>query len=291
MQAGMFDFFKENELTDVTLLVQGRKYQCHKLVLSVGSEYFRTMFTSRFQEASQNEIELRDINASAFESVLQYIYSGKVEITAENVEQLLNIACMMHLAALKSACCKLYKSFMSLDNVIEHINVAEKFSAEELTHACAELLVKNFKRVKGTFNSLPIDALSIVLNHNSLPVDSEKEVATAVLQWLKANDADAASVEKLVPAIRLTELDPFYVNFTLLQSDVIRKSCKVANMLQTFCNRANFGLSLPREIAIKFPRPSSGVQIEVCNIFTYNFQQPATRIQYIKFKFTAADSV
>ena len=262
-QSGIFDMYKEGMLTDVTLVIEGRKFPCHKLVLCAASEYFRCMFTSPFKEAGKDEIEICDISASAFGSVLEYVYGGQVVITADNVEELLNIACMMHFSELKSSCCKLYRCELSLSNVMEIIQIAERYSADELSETCADLIVKNYGKLKSVFNKLPLETACAVLKRNHLPVLNEKETASAVIQWLKANDGGAAAVEKLMTSVRLTELEPFYVKFTLLQSKEVHKSDKVVEMLEKYCSSAQYGLSLPREIAIKHPRPSTGVNVQV----------------------------
>ncbi|KAI8492188.1 hypothetical protein Bbelb_300850 [Branchiostoma belcheri] len=53
------DLQKEGELQDVVLEVEGRRFPCHRLVLSAASPYFRAMFTSDMAESRQQTIVLQ----------------------------------------------------------------------------------------------------------------------------------------------------------------------------------------------------------------------------------------
>lgn len=46
------------EDSDVILVVEDEKFHVHRLILSMNSPVFKTMFKSEFKEASSNEISL-----------------------------------------------------------------------------------------------------------------------------------------------------------------------------------------------------------------------------------------
>lgn len=58
-------------------------------MLSAGSEYFAAMFTNDLKEASQNEIELHDVDGDALWSLMHYCYTGKIKLLENTVETLL----------------------------------------------------------------------------------------------------------------------------------------------------------------------------------------------------------
>ena len=57
----------------------GRSFLCHKLVLSLGSRYFNTMFSGHFTEV-QGKVEVPDISSETMAKLLQYLYTGKLNI-------------------------------------------------------------------------------------------------------------------------------------------------------------------------------------------------------------------
>lgn len=69
-------FFNDEEFSDVTFIVQGRRVYGHKMILAIVSDCFRAMFTAGFRESSSTEIEITDCSYEAFLAVMKYIYTG-----------------------------------------------------------------------------------------------------------------------------------------------------------------------------------------------------------------------
>jgi len=66
------------DFSDICFIVESREFYAHKLVLSILSEKFASMFKSGWQEATtKRQIELKDISYPVFSSIMQYLYTGK----------------------------------------------------------------------------------------------------------------------------------------------------------------------------------------------------------------------
>ena len=84
----MFDFDSDetgmhfDQLSDIEIICTGeetkRSFRCHKLVLSLGSQYFRTMFSGSFSE-SKGKVEVPDISSATMAKLLQYLYTGDID--------------------------------------------------------------------------------------------------------------------------------------------------------------------------------------------------------------------
>ena len=72
-------FYNDEEFSDVTFLVEGRKVYGHKLVLSTVSDCFRAMFMTGFRESGSEkaEIEIPNCSHGSFVTMMEYIYTGK----------------------------------------------------------------------------------------------------------------------------------------------------------------------------------------------------------------------
>ena len=68
------------EFTDVVFIVDGERVPAHKLILASQSEYFRAMLYGEMKEASQEDILLPDRPLASPKTVLQYAYTGTLEI-------------------------------------------------------------------------------------------------------------------------------------------------------------------------------------------------------------------
>ena len=58
----------------------GKRIEAHRIVLSASSDYFAAMFTNDFGESFQNEIELQGVDPDALETLVNYCYTGKLEL-------------------------------------------------------------------------------------------------------------------------------------------------------------------------------------------------------------------
>lgn len=74
-----------------------------RLVLSAASEYFSLMFTGSLSN-ERTEIVLGDVNGDVLQAVVDYCYTGSIEIREDNVETLLATACLMLLHEVVEAC-------------------------------------------------------------------------------------------------------------------------------------------------------------------------------------------
>jgi hypothetical protein len=85
---------KAAELTDVTLVFEGKKFPCHKLVPSK-CDYFKVMFLSGWKESSTQEIEIHGVDSETGATLVDYFYEGEANIQRDNAARLLAAANML----------------------------------------------------------------------------------------------------------------------------------------------------------------------------------------------------
>ena len=67
-------------MCDVVLVLPGpRRIPAHRIVLSSASDYFSAMFTSDVLEATQNEVNMKDVDPDAMTALVKYMYDGESE--------------------------------------------------------------------------------------------------------------------------------------------------------------------------------------------------------------------
>ena len=70
------------QFQDVELVSDGKIISCHKLLLALHSEYFRTFFSmdmNRFTEVDRNQVEIVCIGPKTMKTVKKFLYTGKIE--------------------------------------------------------------------------------------------------------------------------------------------------------------------------------------------------------------------
>jgi hypothetical protein len=97
----MHELRQDGILCDVTLCVEGRKFPAHKIVLAGSSPYLKAMFTNGMLETDQDVVEIRDIEASTMQNLLDFMYTSTVEITVNNVQSILQGASLFGLQQLR----------------------------------------------------------------------------------------------------------------------------------------------------------------------------------------------
>ena len=146
-------FFNDEEFSDVTFLVQGRKVYGHKMVLSIVSDCFRAMFTSGFRETDSMEITIPDCSYDSFLSLMHYIYTGApptidqhsmadVSNNVTKVVEILELADRFFLDHLKQICETLLQPLVAEETVEYLLQVAQKTNAMQLQAIC-EHFVRN----------------------------------------------------------------------------------------------------------------------------------------------------
>ncbi|TNM86950.1 ankyrin repeat and BTB/POZ domain-containing protein 1 isoform X1 [Takifugu rubripes] len=118
MKRGDFNYFlhmlwEQGQYSDVKFLVHGQIFAVHRCILSARSEYFSDMFERKWK--GKNLITLKHplVNPAAFRALLQYIYTGQMDIDVTLVEDSRRLAkqCKMKdlIEELDNKCKKVYQ--------------------------------------------------------------------------------------------------------------------------------------------------------------------------------------
>lgn len=119
----------------------------YRLVLSAASEYFSAMFMGNLRESGENEITLGDVNGEVLQALVNYCYSGKIEIREDNVETLLATACLMQLHKVVEACSQFLARQLHPSNCLGIAVFAEHQSCNSLLHKATAYTSQHFMQV------------------------------------------------------------------------------------------------------------------------------------------------
>lgn len=78
-------FCRLNVLCDVVLVADNVEVSAHKTVLAGCSPYFYAMFT-KFEERKLDRIVIQEIDSTALELLIEYVYTSEISVTEENVQ-------------------------------------------------------------------------------------------------------------------------------------------------------------------------------------------------------------
>lgn len=134
-------------LSDVTFLVEGRRFYAHRICLLASSDAFRAMFDGGYREKDARDIEIPNIRWEVFELMMRFIYTGSIDIATDIAQDLLRAADQYLLEGLKRLCeCTIARD-ISLENVSSMYELSEAFNAMSLRHTCIEFILQQFEKL------------------------------------------------------------------------------------------------------------------------------------------------
>jgi len=80
---------RENLLSDVTLNVEGQTFATRRCVLAASSKFFHSLFTNDMKEKSASIVSLEGIPVMVMDQLLSYLYTGEIEVSEANAEDLI----------------------------------------------------------------------------------------------------------------------------------------------------------------------------------------------------------
>ncbi|GAA0167258.1 hypothetical protein LIER_22231 [Lithospermum erythrorhizon] len=134
-------------LSDVTFLVEGKRFYAHRICLLASSDAFRAMFDGGYRERDAKDIEIPNIRWDVFELMMRYIYTGSVDVNLDIAQDLLRAADQYLLEGLKRLCEYAIAQDILVENVSLMFELSEAFNALSLRHACILFTLEHFDKL------------------------------------------------------------------------------------------------------------------------------------------------
>ncbi|MBA0833451.1 hypothetical protein Goarm_005894, partial [Gossypium armourianum] len=134
-------------LSDVTFLVEGKRFYAHRICLLASSDAFRAMFDGGYRERDAKDVEIPNIRWDVFVLMMRYIYTGSVTVEIDHAQELLRAADQYLLEGLKRLCEYAMAQDISVEDVMLMYELAEAFNATTLRETCLLFILEQFERI------------------------------------------------------------------------------------------------------------------------------------------------
>nr|XP_040564555.1 BTB/POZ domain-containing protein 6-B-like isoform X2 [Lepeophtheirus salmonis] len=162
-------------MSDVTFEVGSndtKTITAHKLILSMGSPVFFTMFNGGFMESEkkENKIEVLDVEPEDFKSLLGYLYLDKITLNENNVAALLYCSHKYMIPLLTKRCSAYLLSIVKPSNAIYLMSQTRFFDLPVFRDKCWEVIVRDSKSAfeSESFAKIDFETLLDVLRNKDL---------------------------------------------------------------------------------------------------------------------------
>ncbi|MBN3289140.1 BTBBA protein, partial [Polypterus senegalus] len=136
-------FLNCKDKSDLTFLVEGKPFYAHKDLVSSASTRFQKLIAAA---SSKGQIEIKDMKYTTFQVVMQWLYTGSLEIPHINRTQVLEVlqaANFFCLNPLKRHCEMLCSRMVHPADIVTMYQQAKLFKASELKAFCEGYFLKN----------------------------------------------------------------------------------------------------------------------------------------------------
>ncbi|KFU91829.1 Zinc finger and BTB domain-containing protein 8B [Chaetura pelagica] len=111
---------KRDFFCDCSIIVEGRIFKAHKNILFANSGYFRALLIHYIQDSGRHSTASLDIVTSeAFSIILDFLYSGKLDLCGENVIEVMSAASYLQMTDVVNFCKTYIRSSLDICRKIE----------------------------------------------------------------------------------------------------------------------------------------------------------------------------
>lgn len=218
--AGLAGLREQGLLLDIRLWAEGHSFQAHRVVLASASNYFKVMFTSGMKESQwrqtakdgHNDIQdiiLPGVSANGLRLVLDFVYTGQLSLTPDNIEEVLACAAHLQVPMVVGLCATFLDTNTDLDNCVDILTLADTFALQKLRQQILRFLSENLKQFVKTsgWQRLEVGQLRSLLSSN-FPINmAESDVLGAAVEWIEHDLAARQHLaDSVVDGVRLTDI-------------------------------------------------------------------------------------
>ena len=173
---------------DVTLVVKdGKEFKARRKVLSEASPFLRKLLNSGTRDSKDGVVRLEMLTEAGLRAVLEFLYTGGVEILAEdNARDLIEMADYLIIPQLKTFAERVLVQKLNTSNCISIYYFAKRYHCEELVSDAKKFIHANFTNVAKTeeFLNMSSEEVNKWISSDKINVSSEEDVFKIILTWI-----------------------------------------------------------------------------------------------------------
>lgn len=236
LQDGLKELLNENKFVDCTLKVGDRSFPCHRLIMAACSPYFREIFfTEDGKEVeSAKEVVLDDINPSILDMIIQYLYSADIDLTDDNVQDIIAVANRFQIPSVFTVCVNYLQKKLSLANCMAIFRMGLVLNCPRLAVAARNFIADRFELLykDEEFLKLAAHELFAIIGGDSLNVEKEELVFEAVMAWVRHDKERVKVLKDAFNCIRFRLLPEKYFKDQVESNEVIKADPELQKMIQ-----------------------------------------------------------
>ena len=186
----MYVLWANDKLCDVTVIVEGKEFPAHSVVLATHSDYFLSLLLKEMNGATvPQRVTLGGlVSASGFGRLLGYMYTSEIELRWGNVVDTMQTACALSVTSVVELGGEFIQNY-SIENCLSAMYVTKQANITSLFLSIRKFVLDNFLAVSRTKDYLqcPVEMVASILEDDNVNVASELEILIAAKNWIHSN--------------------------------------------------------------------------------------------------------
>eukprot|EP00102_Acyrthosiphon_pisum_P022693 XP_016659903.1 PREDICTED: ring canal kelch homolog isoform X2 [Acyrthosiphon pisum] len=220
---------KEEVLCDIKLETDDGAIVCaHKVVLVSACPYFRAMFTSS-AGGDKYVVNISDIDSNILQLLIDFIYTGKIMVTEQNVMGILQAAIILQLDYVKGVCVEFLQKQLNTSNCLGIKEFADFYNCVDLLSSSEEYIKMHFLKFVEVdeFLSLSFEEVINLISRDDINVPFEEKIFECVINWVKHElDFRYDNLPKLMEHVRLSLAPEEYISKNVVDEPLIKNNPK-----------------------------------------------------------------
>nr|XP_018670316.1 kelch-like protein 12 isoform X1 [Ciona intestinalis] len=217
---------RDNKLyCDITLVARGKLFHAHRNILAASSNYFKSKFQSQGSDPFEKMLEIDGVSRLAMQHVLDFIYTNRVCVSINNVDEILYASWKMEILDLMKLVVQYIKDQLDPTTCLHFRDLGKTYSIDCIVKQADHCVRKHFEFVaqQDDFKALTISELNSVLQSHELVVTSEKVVYEALIRWVKYDlESRKPYFISLFQHLHLQLVDLEYLSDTIRRESLVR---------------------------------------------------------------------
>ena len=199
---------------DLALLTQDKEViLCHSVVAAANSPYIQQCLENNIKcdipVADNNStfcVQIANVNRNVLSRIVEYSYTGDIEITIADVSDLLLAATVLQIDCLIEKSYDIIHKSLCIQNYKRFLQFSRNHGIAKLQEICHTFICDDFPNflVTNEVSKLDVKLLISILKEDVCRAESEDMILDVVVKWLQNNSEGVTTeiVERLIDCVR-----------------------------------------------------------------------------------------
>ena len=239
-QAKLLQFAKtkriEIDFNDIIVEAGDESIPANRLVLACYSKFFESMFNTSLKERYQNVVEIKEHDGKAIKAIIEQIYTGEINVNADNVMTLLGTADFLQVDDVKKVCFDFLETSLTTNSCLDLVKASVLYIYPSSLSRAYQFISENFEQLlqADSFKDLSKDDLVSLLTNLDRKIVQETLLYTAIIVWVRHCKTRKAEFTSLFLTLDLQKLTSDFVLNIIAAEPLIKESNICFNIVLSY---------------------------------------------------------